>query len=193
MNRLGVFGGTFDPPHLAHLIAGEIAVETCQLDKLLFIPAFIPPHKTGQAITEARHRLAMIRMATEDNPSFEVSAMEIEREGPSYTIDTLQALRQHYQPKALYLLIGRDQLEIFGSWYRADEILRLCKVVVFDRPASTRQPIEAELEILVENLTIPQLQISSTEIRRRVRDGQSIRYQVPESVRAYIREHDLYL
>src|ERR1035437_3488194 len=120
MKRLGVFGGTFDPPHIAHLIAGEIAAETYHLDKLLFIPAFIPPHKTEQVVSEAKHRLAMIRLATEGNQHFEVSAVEIDRQGPSYTIDTLRALREKLRPEALYLFIGRDQLEIFGSWHQAD-------------------------------------------------------------------------
>lgn len=191
MKRLGIFGGTFDPPHLAHLIAGEIAVETYHLDTLLFVPAFIPPHKAEQAISDARHRLAMTRLAIDGNPRFEVSTIEIDRQGKSYTIDTITSLREQPHPEAIYLFIGRDQLEVFGSWHRADDILKIVNVVVLERPSASKSA-SAEHEGSIESLPIPLLEISSTEIRRRIHDGESIRYQVPEAVRSYIEEHKLY-
>ncbi len=192
MKRLGILGGTFDPPHLAHLIAGEIAVETYHLDTLLFVPAFIPPHKAEQAISDARHRLAMTRLAIDGNPRFEVSTIEIDRQGKSYTIDTILSLREQLHPEGIYLFIGRDQLDVFGSWHRADDILKIAKVVVLERPSASKSVISTALEGSIESLPIPLLEISSTEIRRRIHDGQSVRYQVPEAVRSYIEEHKLY-
>ena len=192
IKRLGILGGTFNPPHIAHLIAGELAVENYSLDRLLFIPANIPPHKAEHTIASPQHRLAMVSLATEGNPKFEASNIEIAREGNSYTIDTVHALQQTFHPEKLFLFIGLDNLAIFDTWRNSEEILEQCEVVVMARPSHDLDAIDSALRKRVKFMSIPLLEISSTDIRARVRDGKSIRYSVPDSVCSYIAEHRLY-
>jgi nicotinate-nucleotide adenylyltransferase len=193
VKRLGIFGGTFNPPHLAHLIAAERAVEEYSLDKLLFIPANIPPHKVGHEIAPADDRLAMIRLAAQDNAHFEISDIELKREGKSYTIDTLRELKGIYSPDSLYLFIGMDMFAIFDSWYKAEEILSLATVVVMLRPTHDIKAIDSKMRDSVQIMSLPLLEISSTDIRERVSQEKSIQYLVPECVRAYIEERGLYI
>jgi nicotinate-nucleotide adenylyltransferase len=190
MQRLGIFGGTFDPPHIAHLIAGELAVEQFQLERLLYVPAAISPHKKKQQVSSPQDRFSMLRLAIQDNSKFEVSDLEIKRGGNSYTIDTLHEIKEQLSPSALVLFIGRDQFEKFESWREPEQILSLAEVVVMDRVTS--QKTSTKFDTAVRYLQMPLLQISSTEIRRRVKAGESIRYQVPDSVRTYIAEHKIY-
>ncbi len=193
MDRLGILGGTFDPPHLAHLIAGERAVEAFQLDSLLLVPANIPPHKTGEKISSAAHRLTMTQIAIQGNDRFESSRIELERPGTSYTIDTLREIKQQFSPGKTFLFIGLDQLAIFDTWYKSEEIFEIADVVVMARPSHSFDEIDPILMNRVKILSIPLLDISSTDIRERVRAGKSIRYLVPDGVRKYIMEHRLYL
>lgn len=190
--RLGLFGGTFNPPHLAHLIGAQLAVEQLSLDRMLFIPANIPPHKADHAIAEAEHRLAMTKLAIQGNPLFEVSDLEIARKGKSYTIDTIRHLRKQYNPEAIYLLIGLDMLAIFDSWKDHEAILEESRVAVMLRPGNRIEDVPEALRTSVQVLQMPQLDISSTDIRQRVRDGRSTRYYVPDDVGAYIVRHSLY-
>jgi nicotinate-nucleotide adenylyltransferase len=192
MNRLGILGGTFDPPHLAHLIAGEMAVEAFALDKLLFIPANVPPHKAGQPITSAEHRFAMTKLAVRGNEQFEVSGIELERPAPSYMIDTIREVQEQLKPESVFLFIGLDQFAAFESWNKYEDILREAQVVVMARPSHDVEKISPSLRKQVQFLSIPQLEISSTDIRARVQAGKPIRYLVPDEVREYIREHRLY-
>ncbi len=192
MKNLGMLGGTFDPPHLAHLIAGERAVEAFALDKLLFIPANIPPHKVGGNISSAEHRFAMTQIATDGNDKFEVSRIELERTGPSFTIDTLYEIQQQWVPEKIFLFIGLDQLAVFNTWHRNEEIFKAAEVVVLTRPSQKLKGIDPFLVRGVKILSIPQLEISSTDIRNRVRAGKSIRYLVPDGVGEYIAKHRLY-
>ncbi len=192
MKRLGILGGTFNPPHLAHLIAGERAVDEFALDRLLFIPANIPPHKVGHEMASAEDRLAMTRIAIQGNPRFEVSDMEITRAGKSYTIDTIRALKEIYKPDSIVLFIGLDMFHIFDSWHESEAILREAEVVVMARPTHDVEAIDSESKGQVKFLTLPLLEISSTDIRERVRLGKTIRYLVPDAVGAYIAEHKLY-
>ena len=191
--RLGILGGTFNPPHLAHLIAGERAVEEYDLEKLLFIPANIPPHKTGLSnIAEAHHRMMMTECAIAGNVKFDVSDIEIARSGISYTIDTILELKKKHNPDELYLLIGLDNLEIFATWHRVGEIFAEANVAVMVRPTHDLLAIDSKLRKRVQILPIPLLEISSTDMRNRVREGKSIRYLVPDGVSEYIEQHGLY-
>lgn len=190
--RLGILGGTFDPPHLAHLIAAERAVEAFALDMLLFIPANIPPNKSGQAMASAIDRLAMTRLAIEENSKIEVLEIELSRPGISYSIDTIRQIKSQWNPSKLFLFIGSDQFAAFSTWHEPEEILREAEVVVMTRPL--KYPIaKSPYDSKVKFMDIPLLQISSTDLRERVRAAKSIRYLVPENVRAYIAEHRLYL
>lgn len=190
--KLGIFGGTFDPPHLAHLIAGELAVEQFELDRLIFVPANRSPLKDRHDVSTASHRMEMMRLATAGNPRFEVSPVEIDRSGASFTVDTLRAIQQQEKPKTMHLFIGRDQFVQFERWKEPDEIVRLATVVVMARP-SDASGVSTRFDAQVEYLRMPLLELSATEIRRKVKAGESIRYQVPESVREYIEQHQLYL
>jgi nicotinate-nucleotide adenylyltransferase len=192
MKNVGIFGGTFDPPHLAHLIAGERAVEAFALEKLLFIPASIPPHKSDVRISAAEHRLAMVEIATKGNDRFAVSRIELDRPAPSYTIDTLYEIQQQYSPGKIFLFIGLDQFATFNTWRETEKIFEMAEVVVMARPTHTFDEIDLELMKRVKVLSIPLLDISSTDIRERVREGKSIRYVVPDGVREYIAKQRLY-
>src|ERR1017187_769087 len=134
MTRHGILGGTFDPPHIAHLIAGECAVSQFELDKLLFIPANIPPHKSAQSLSQAADRLAMTRLAIEGNSKFDISEIELKKEGLSYAIDTIRELKKQIEISELFLFIGLDQFRNFKSWHKPEEILREVRVVVMARP-----------------------------------------------------------
>ena len=194
MKNLGILGGTFDPPHLAHLIAGERAVEAFALEKLFFVPANIPPHKTSEHITEAKHRLAMTEIATQANDKFKVSRIELDRPAPSYTIDTLREIQQQWAPEKIVLFIGLDQLAVFSKWHEPEKIFEMADVVVMARPTHTFDEIDPTLvKRVAKILSIPLMNISSTDIRARIRAGKSIRYLVPDGVREYIAEHSLYL
>ncbi len=192
MKRIGIFGGTFDPPHLAHLIAGEIAVEAFALDKLFLIPANVPPHKTGGNISSSEHRLTMTELAAQGNEKFEVSRVELDRPGPSYTIDTLHEIQHQLSPEKILLFIGLDQMAIFHTWHKWEQILESAEVVVMIRPWQKFDEIDSSLIDRIKILPMPLMDISSTDIRARVRAGKSIRYLVPDGVREYIAEHRLY-
>ena len=192
MSHLGLFGGSFDPPHLAHLIAAECAVEQFSLDRVLFIPAGLPPHKTDRRLASSGDRLAMTELAIQGNDRFAVDPLELERPGPSYTIDTLLQLRKRYQPESLTLIIGADMLAIFPSWHRSEEILGLARVAVLPRPGTTAAMIPEGLSDRVTALKMPLIEISSTMIRERIQHGRSTRYLVPDAVGAYIKQHRLY-
>jgi len=187
--RVGVFGGTFDPPHLGHLALAEWARGRLGLSRVLFVPAGQPPHKRARAVTPATHRLAMTRLAARGNPAFVVSDIEAAREGPSFTVDTLRALKASERGARLVLVLGEDSLDEFGTWRDPAGILKLATLAVAERPGRragrTRHP-------RCTWLGNPRLEISSSVLRRRVREGRSLRYLVPDAVIAYIRRHRLY-
>ncbi len=192
INNIGVLGGTFDPIHLGHLIIAEIVREEIALDQILFLPARIHPLKKNDRITPPGHRLRMLELAVRDNPAFSVSKMELQRENTSFTVDTLRQLRETFSTHTLYFLMGLDNVNQFHLWKEPEEIIRLCQVVVLGRPGI--EPHEEARQFLpyFKFLDIPLLEISSTDIRNRVRQGKSIRYLVPRDVENYIREHRLY-
>lgn len=194
----GVFGGTFDPPHTGHLILAELARSALRLSEVVFIPAARPPHKLDEEFTDASHRLEMTRCAIADNERFSLSTIELERDGPSYTVDTLRQLRQKWgETVDIYFIIGADSLVDFPTWHKPAEILKMCRLAVVRRP-----DVDIEFEALeaklpgIEDRTYfvpaPLIEISSTNIRERVAADRSIRYLVPRAVEQYIYEHGLY-
>ncbi|MBI4233019.1 MAG: nicotinate-nucleotide adenylyltransferase [Chloroflexi bacterium] len=197
--RLGILGGTFDPVHLGHLIIAEEARVHLSLQRVLFIPAGQPWLKEGRAISPGVHRLAMVRLAVQDNPFFAVSSVEVDHPGPSYTIDTLAALRREYEEAAdIYFILGLDALHDLHRWHEPAGILRASTLVAVARPGSRRFAPSSLEELLpgasrrVLILPCPLIGISGTEIRRRVAEGRSIRYFVPRAVAEYIQYHSLY-
>ena len=196
---VGFLGGTFDPIHFGHLAVAEEAREALGLERVLFVPAGMPPHKPGRAISAPAHRVAMVELAIADNPAFEVSRLEIERTGNSYTVDTVDALLNSPDaPSELTVLVSAELFGSFTTWRDPERILRLARVAVAPRPGhrSPGRAYVAEhfpgLEDRVTFLGGPHLGISATEIRRRAAAGRSIRYYVPPAVAAYIGEHALY-
>jgi nicotinate-nucleotide adenylyltransferase len=185
-------GGTFDPIHLGHLRAAENAREALGLEIVRFIPASVPPHRPGP-LTSAIDRYAMATLATSAHPSFVTSDIEIRRTGPSYTADTLEALRAAFPDDELYLIVGSDTFPEVRTWREPERIFAQCRVAVVHRPGEVRTTEVPELPAdrvnWVEGAGLP---ISATEVRRRVREGHSIRYLVPEGVADYIRKQGLY-
>lgn len=190
MRRVGLFGGTFDPPHLGHLMLAEWARTRLRLDRVVFMPAGTPPHKRGRRLTDAAHRLAMTRLAVRGNPAFVVSAFEARRAGSSFTVDTLRHLRARQPGADLYLLMGADSLEDFPAWYEPGEIARLATLVVAARPGPALDPARARERVV--RLDNPPVAISSSALRARARAGHSLRYLVPDAVAAYVAKHGLY-
>ncbi|MCS6800694.1 MAG: nicotinate-nucleotide adenylyltransferase [Chloroflexota bacterium] len=196
--RLGVLGGTFDPVHLGHLIVAESAREAAQLDRVLFVPAGQPWHRGERPHASAADRLAMVERAIAGNPAFAVSRVDIDRPGPTYTVDTLEALRRQYPDAALILLLGQDALAQFASWREPARIAQLGEIVAFARPGAppidlaALHPAIPDAPLRVRFLDSPQIGISATMIRARVQAGHSIRYLTPDPVVAYIAQRRLY-
>ncbi len=192
--NLGIYGGTFDPIHTGHLILAESVRSQLMLDKILFIPAAIPPHKTVLKITLPEIRYEMLQLAIADNPRFEASPIEINRTGVSYTIDTLNTIRgqMQIQRDELFFILGADNLLGFPTWYRAEEILKLCQIVVLQRPEVNLNNIDLILQNKIIRLNTPLIEISSSLIRELVKQDKSIRYLVPDSIFHYVRRNQLY-
>jgi nicotinate-nucleotide adenylyltransferase len=189
---IGIYGGTFDPVHTAHLLLAECAREELGLDALLFIPANIPPHKMkGKAITPAGCRLEMLRIATASNPCFSISTHEIDSQGISYTVDTLRWLREAHPEAELTFLIGGDAARDFHTWRQPEEITRLASLAVWARPG-VELPPQLLPGVGYRTIPAPLMGISSTDIRERVRAGRSIRYRIPDPVIDYIYQNGLY-
>ena len=183
--RRGLLGGTFDPIHLGHLRAAENALEALGLEQVLFMPAGAPPHRRAPC-TSPLDRFAMTALATAGHLGFVVSDLELRREGPSYTVDTLTALRETYPEDELLLLVGADAYAEIQTWKDHQRLAQLCQVAVLSRPGE-EPPLPGAL--WVEG---PALPISASDIRRRVREGRSIRYLVPAAVADYIAKRGLY-
>lgn len=195
--RLGVMGGTFDPIHFAHLFVAEEARAQYQLDRVLFIPCGTPAHKSSGKVTPASHRLAMTQLAIASNPVFSCSLMEVKRYGISYTVDTLHHLQKQHPDAELFLIAGADILAEIQTWRQPDEIVRLCRLIVAERPGCCLgelcQALPRAYTERVLSLRTLHLDISSTDIRRRVREGRPIRYLTPDAVVEYIAVNKLYL
>jgi len=192
MRRVGVFGGTFDPPHLGHLVIAEWARVRLRLERVLFIPSGVPPHKRGRRVTATEHRIAMARLAVRGNPAFAVSTLESRRDGPSYTVDTLRALCARHPGVRLYLLLGEDSLEELPTWREPEAIRGLATLVVAARPSGAGARAGANPGSDLLWLDNPPIALSSSQVRRLARTRHTLRYLVPESVRTYIERHRLY-
>ncbi|HEV7214200.1 MAG TPA: nicotinate-nucleotide adenylyltransferase [Chloroflexota bacterium] len=199
MKRLGILGGTFDPIHCGHLVIAEEARVRLDLEEVRFIPAGQPPHKVGRPVTAAADRLAMVRLAIAGNSAFSVSTMEIERPGPSYTVDTLaQIQREEGSDCALFFIVGGDALPDLLTWRDPDRLLELCTLVAFRRPNAEPADLErlrSRLPAVAQKLEIiegQQMAVSGTEIRRLVCAGVLVGDRVPAPVAAYIADHGLY-
>ena len=190
--NIGIFGGTFNPPHYGHLVVAERVREELGLSKVLFIPSAISPHKQHLGAVAPALRMEMVRLALLRQESFEPSSMEVDRGGVSYTVDTLERLRQDHPGSVLHLLIGMDNLEEFDSWKLPGRILELAKVVVMTRPGFRPGGVAAESGRPFVFCQVPEIGISSSEIRERVKQGKSIRFLVPKQVEAYINYRGLY-
>ncbi len=200
--RLGIFGGTFDPIHLGHLILAEHCRAACRLDRVLFIPAGQPPHKSDRQITPGRERLEMVELAIAGQAAFAASSIELERKGPSYSAETLAELAQQNPGAELFFLMGSDSLADLPFWYQPVHIAAMATLVVATRPGSEQPNVvpirdvigQSATERLLEHLVeIPLVQVSSSDIRARVAAGQSVRYLVPRAVECYIQDKRLYL
>lgn len=200
--RLGIFGGTFDPIHLAHLVIAQEAAAQLVLDRVLFIPAGQPPHKAALSISPAAERAAMVQVAIQDNPCFALSTIEMENAGLNFTVDTLARLRERAAPAdEMYLILGGDMIYDLANWRNPAQVVALVAgIVAMHRPGFAFTPERlAELDVRLPGLAAkirpvaaPQMDISATQIRARVARGLPVRYLVPDPVVQYIYEHGLY-
>ncbi|MFC7320950.1 nicotinate-nucleotide adenylyltransferase [Halobacillus campisalis] len=186
MKRIGLLGGTFDPPHLGHMIIAEHIRENLELDEVWFIPSHLPPHKQEAAVS-AEDRLQMVKKATEGNPHFSVSEIELNREGKSYTIDTMKSLLKEYPSDEFCFIIGGDMVQYLDRWHKIEELNELVQFV-----GVGREGIALDSHFNVKMVEIPRIDISSSMIRQRLTDKKSIRYLIPEGVFHFIKENALY-
>lgn len=212
---IGLFGGTFDPVHNGHLRAGEEIRQAFSLSWVEFLPARIPPHKTGQPLTHVSHRVAMLRLAVEQNPYFRVSEVEANRKGVSYLVDTLEAYREHYPPDVeLYFIMGMDSFQEIATWHRYPALFSLSHFVVITRPGYNRPGLSEVVSEDVACSFVPSqgvtdclehasghriyfqettlLDISGSRVRAWIREERSVRYLIPERVWEYVQENGLY-
>jgi nicotinate-nucleotide adenylyltransferase len=199
--RLGLFGGSFDPVHYGHLLLAECCREQCRLDEVWFVPAATPPHKQTRALSPAAQRIEMLELATGGQPAFRVSRIEVERGGVSYTVDTLAALAAEDPKRELFFLLGADSLEDLPNWREPARICQLATPVVVRRPGASAvdfdvlaglAPPDRLAEFRRYQVEMPLVDLSSSEIRRRVAAAESIRYRTPRAVETYIQSHGLY-
>lgn len=195
--KIGILGGTFDPPHNGHLAIADAAQRALDLERVVFIPANQPPHKLDELVSPLETRLAMLELALREHPAFEISLIEAERAGPSFTVDTLRELRRELPNEELFFIMGEDSLANFATWHQPAEIVKLCKLAVLQRPK-----FDVNLDALgkkvpgvksaVVLIRAPEIDISSSDIRERFQRGESVRAFVPPLVADYIESKQLY-
>ncbi|GAB4426483.1 MAG: nicotinate-nucleotide adenylyltransferase [Anaerolineae bacterium] len=197
--KLGILGGTFDPPHLGHLLLAEAVAEALSLARVLFTPAADPPHKQEVTKTPARHRRRMVELAIAGNPVFELCTLDLERPGPHFSVETVSLIRQQHHLPAddCFFIIGGDSLADLPTWHQPAQLINLCRLAVVHRPGYRPDLSRLEMEIpgLGRRLAwveAPLMELSASEIRARAAAGRTIRYRVPEPVQAYIEQHHLY-
>ena len=196
--RIGLFGGTFDPPHLGHLILASEGCAQLKLTHLLWVLTPDPPHKRNQRITPLKHRLAMVRLAVADNPSFELSRVELDRPGPHYTLDTVRMVASQNPNVDIILIIGGDSLRDLPTWRFPADLVSVCRLIgVMRRPGDSADLPALErvlpgIQAKVRFVDVPLLEISSSEIRKRALKGKPFRYYLSPPVYDYIQQHHLY-
>jgi nicotinate-nucleotide adenylyltransferase len=197
--RLGIFGGTFDPPHIAHLILAAEALSQLKIDRILWVLTPEPPHKLGQKITPLDIRLQLLKSALGDDPAFELSSVDIDRSPPHYAVDTMHLLAEQYPGAELVYLMGGDSLHDLPTWHEPQQLIRSCKFLgVMHRPGDLARLDEVETKLpgistKVRWIVLPLLQVSSTDIRQRIAEGRPYRYFLPASVYDLIKSNGLYL
>ena len=199
LKKIGIMGGTFDPIHYAHLATAEFIRTKYKLDKILFIPSGNPPHKTDRYVMDKNHRYNMVLLSTMTNENFEVSSMEIDKVGKSYTVDTLRELKNIYPDSKIYFITGADAICDIESWRDVEENFRLATFIAATRPGISLIKAQEKIEKLINKYNadiitvyVPSLDISSTYIREQIKENKSIRYLIPENVEKYIYEKGLY-
>ncbi|MFC0473426.1 nicotinate-nucleotide adenylyltransferase [Halalkalibacter kiskunsagensis] len=190
MKKIGLFGGTFNPPHLGHLLFAQEVLVAYELDEIWFIPVNVPPHKESDDLASNQDRVDMLIGATDENERFHVNTIELEREGPSYTIDTMKQLIQLYPKDQFFFLIGGDMIEYLPKWERIDELIKLVTFIGVKRPGSSVGTTVYASKVRL--LEMPQVELSSTTIRQRVQEGKPITYMVPKVVETLVKERALY-
>lgn len=184
--KIGLLGGTFDPPHIGHFIIADEVKHDLDLDEIWFIPTNEPPHKRA-ATTSNQHRFQMLMQVTNDVNYFQVNTIEFDRKGKSYTIDTVNALQTKHPDVDFYFIIGADMVEYLPKWHRIDELIELIQFVGIKRSSSSMKTTYP-----IHEINTPLIEVSSTEIRRRMKDNLPITFLVPSKILAYIKEHQLY-
>ncbi|WP_339063804.1 nicotinate-nucleotide adenylyltransferase [Tepidibacillus marianensis] len=195
MKKVGILGGTFDPIHIAHLIIADQSLFYGGLDEIWFMPARIPPHKQSRSITSVSQRVEMITRAIQDQSQYHLCTIELEREGPSYTLDTVKELKNRYSEYDFSFILGGDMIQYLPKWYGIQQLLSLIQFIGLQRSGYSLRPKNEDEEQIfqqVKMIPMPQLEISSTFVRHWVREGRPLRYVVPYSVEQYIKENHLY-
>ncbi|MDK2896174.1 MAG: nicotinate-nucleotide adenylyltransferase [Candidatus Atribacteria bacterium] len=193
VEKKGIMGGTFDPIHYGHLVTAEEVRDYFGLKEVVFVPSARPPHKIGQKITDPEHRYLMAVLATATNPYFSVSRVEIERSGPSYSIDTVSLFKEKWGEEVeVFFITGADAFAQISSWNNPDKLLELCTFVAASRPGYRLTNLDEKYQARIKPIEVSALAISSSEIRRRVKRWESIKYLLPESVEYYIYKNRLY-
>jgi len=186
-------GGVFDPIHYGHLFTAEEARINYQLDKVIFVPCHKPVHKYRENISKAKDRLIMVRLAVKDNPFFEVSEIELQRTGFSYSIDTVKEIMKKYDNNIkIFFITGADAFLEFGSWHKSEELIQLCEFVAATRPGYDLNKLDEKFKKIIHIMKNPSLAISSTDIRKRILESRNVKYLLPEEVINYIQLHDIY-
>jgi nicotinate-nucleotide adenylyltransferase len=198
--KYGIMGGTFNPIHIGHLILAEYAKDYFGLDKVIFIPTGKPPHKELDGIVSAKSRYEMVDLAIKDNPNFIISPLEIKREGTTYSVDTLKFLKREYPAIDFYFIVGTDSFVQIDSWKKSDILLRSCRFIVAKRLGDSLEIVEKKARNInnkygdiIYLMDFPYIGISSSNIRERVKNGETVKYIIPKEVEKYINENKLYL
>ena len=192
MKKIGLFGGTFDPVHTGHLIIAQSVRESLGIDTIIFIPSARPPHKNSDIMFTPEERYSMLSAALEGNPHFLISDIEMSRKGPSYTIDTIREIKSTAAPNTkLFFIVGRDNLAEISSWEEPHAIIGECGILAADRPGHENDTIPVWLKSAVKIVPTPLIEIASSDIRARLREGKSIRYLVPDAVLEFIENFKL--
>ena len=187
MKKVGILGGTFDPPHYGHLLIANEVLSTLQLDEIWFMPNQEPPHKKKSDSIKNEDRLHMLELATCGNPAFRVETIEFHSQGPSYTVDTMKMINAQYTGHQFFFIIGADMIEYLPKWHKIDELIKLVQFVGVERPSYSSQT-----DYPVLYVDVPALDVSSSMIRERVKNGKTVRYLMPDSVIQFIEEKHLY-
>ena len=197
MLRIGILGGTFDPPHIGHLVLADCAIDSLGLDQLLFVPAGDPPHKHNETRLPISHRMAMLDLALGRSGRFTLSRIDVDRPGPHYAVDMVRIVKAQYPEAELYFVMGGDSFYDLPQWYCPEDLVKLCKLAVMPRTAFKIAPDMHEAALpgtaaVTVMIDAPLVELSSTEIVDRLRQGKTVRYLVPEPVLSYIASHQVY-